>query len=507
MTSYLVYATASQGVFSKLDRCGVLSKDAISECYPQLTVPTCEKDFKVVNDEIFYDFICRLEKDLKANRVSKEAWGAVSKVGSLLIQFADFTYLRVISFSGEPVTFPRYPNDRLITMELSRQLMELHDLQSKRHKSMGFFPIIVGHYSFHSIHRARGMETQMLSKYEQEFFLARLNFDPFGVARKTISQEYAHVPSLEDFWMKCKSEYDVRQRDFSRLSAKQVFEFGLAWILVDLKDDGNVGYCLDEVLMNQVTGNFGIGNSLKRKHKGESSRRSEKLKVHRRSQSKKKITSTTMALAPASLAPSTSPTIALQQDTSMPPLNPATFIFSPQPLCSTPLPEETLKLQMAEFERALSLDDSEDDSHNIVALSDGEDAEREMVVHSVTSHSPRSNFLEWLASQMVPEVRMEMNLKEHDLQLLQNLSGRDKRPKVAKVTSRLIIEDSREKFAEMSIPAEGKEDELTAEDVTVTKVPLGQATTEGLKQDTQTLIDALFLRLDSEKVEKQELQK
>ncbi|KAH9295453.1 hypothetical protein KI387_039041, partial [Taxus chinensis] len=108
---------------------------------------------------------------------------------------------------------------------------------------------------------------------------------------------------------------------------------------------------------------------------------------------------------------------------------------------------------------------------------------------------------------MVPEARVEMNLEERDLQLLQDLSRRDRRPKVAKETSRLIIKDSGEKFAEISIPAEGKIEEFTAEDVTVTKVPLGQATTEGLKQDTQTLLDALFLRLDSEKAEKEELQK
>ncbi|KAH9303626.1 hypothetical protein KI387_008030, partial [Taxus chinensis] len=189
----------SQGVFSKLDRCGVLSKDPIFECYPQLIVHACEKDFKVVNNEFFYDFIYRLDKDLKANRVSKGAWGVVSKVGSLIIQFANKTYLKVTGFSGEPAKLPRYPNDRLITIELSRQLVELHDLQSKRHKSVGFFPITVGHYSCHSIHRAWGMETQMFFEYEQEFFPAPLNFDLFGVARKTISQEYAHVPSLEDF--------------------------------------------------------------------------------------------------------------------------------------------------------------------------------------------------------------------------------------------------------------------------------------------------------------------
>ncbi|KAH9312749.1 hypothetical protein KI387_027784, partial [Taxus chinensis] len=159
------------------------------------------------------------------------------------------------------------------------------------------------------------------------------------------------------------------------------------------------------------------------------------------------------------------------------------------------------------FERALSLDSSEDDSHNTVAVSDGEESEREIVVHSATSHSPRSNFSEWLASRLVPEAREEINLEEHDLQLLLNLGGKDRKPKVAKVTSRLIIEESRQKFAEMSVLTEGKEDELTAEDITVTRVPIGQATTEGLKQDMQTLIDALFLRLDKEKAEKVELQK
>ncbi|KAH9329605.1 hypothetical protein KI387_001713, partial [Taxus chinensis] len=73
---------------------------------------------------------------------------------------------------------------------------------------------------------------------------------------------------------------------------------------------------------------------------------------------------------------------------------------------------------------------------------------------------------------MVPEARVEMNLEEHDLQLLRSLGGKDRRPKIAKVTSRLIIEESGQKFAEMSVPAEGKENELTAEDVTVTRVPL-----------------------------------
>ncbi|KAH9329023.1 hypothetical protein KI387_001131 [Taxus chinensis] len=457
MTSYLVYAATSQGIFSKLDRRGILLKDPIFECYPQLTVPECHKDYKVVNDGFFYGFICKLNSDLKTNRVSKEAWEVVSQHGCIFIQFADFTYLRVTGFSGEPVKLPRYPSDKWVIMELCRQLVEMHDLQSKRHKSTGSFPITVGYYSCQSIHKARGIKAEMFSEYEHEFFPARLNFDPYGVAKKTISQEYSHVPSLEDFWMKCRNEYEVRKKDFNRLSVQQVFDYGLARIPADLTDDGPVlldtyhqmggdraalqeniggchtieersaavlvntsnwlltkGYCLDEALMNQITGNLSARDSIKRKHEGESSRRPEKLKVHKKSQTQEKVTSTAMQ----------------------------TFVFSPQPLRSSPLPEEKLKLQMAEFERALSLDNSKDGSHNTVANLDGEEPEHEMVVHSMTSHSPRSNFSKWLASQSIPEAREEINLEEHDLQLLLSLGGKDRRPKVAKVTSRLIIEES-----------------------------------------------------------------
>ncbi|KAH9330044.1 hypothetical protein KI387_002152, partial [Taxus chinensis] len=119
-------------------------------------------------------------------------------------------------------------------------LVKMHDLQSKRHKSTCFFPITVGYYSCQSIHKARGIEVEMFSECEHQFLPARLNFDPYGVARKIISQEYSHVPSLEDFWMKCRSEYEVRKKDFSRLSARQVFDYGLAQIPTDLIDDGPV---------------------------------------------------------------------------------------------------------------------------------------------------------------------------------------------------------------------------------------------------------------------------
>ncbi|KAH9289496.1 hypothetical protein KI387_033613, partial [Taxus chinensis] len=49
--------------------------------------------------------------------------------------------------------------------------------------------------------------------------------------------------------------------------------------------------------------------------------------------------------------------------------------------------------------------------------------------------------------------------------------------------------------------------ELTTADMAVTKVSIGQTTIEGLKQDTHTLMNTLFLKLDKENAEKTKLQK
>ncbi|KAH9303978.1 hypothetical protein KI387_008382 [Taxus chinensis] len=169
--------------------------------------------------------------------------------------------------------------------------------------------------------------------------------------------------------------------------------------------------------MNQITGNFTAGDSRKRKHEGESSKRLEKLKVHKKSQIQEKANSTTIVLVSASPT-STHSTLEApepQGDLIVPSLNLTSFVFSPQPLRSSPLPAEKLKAQMAEFEKSLLLDNSEGDSHNTVANSDGAESEHEMVVHSVTSHSLRSNFSSWLALQTIPESREEINLEEHDL--------------------------------------------------------------------------------------------
>ncbi|KAH9294155.1 hypothetical protein KI387_040646, partial [Taxus chinensis] len=66
-----------------------------------------------------------------------------------------------------------------------------------------------------------------------------------------------------------------------------------------------------------------------------------------------------------------------------------------------------------------------------------------------------------------------------DLQLLRTIERKRKRAKMPKVTSRLVIDPSGKKFAEIATPPAGKKKgELTKEDLTITKVPLGEVTTE-----------------------------
>ncbi|KAH9311870.1 hypothetical protein KI387_026905, partial [Taxus chinensis] len=260
MTSYLVYAVASQGIFSKLDRRSGLVKDPIFDCYPQLTVPECHKDYKAVNNGFFYEFICKLNSDLKTSMVSK-------KLGKLYLNMATFSSILVNTSN---------------------------------------------------------------------------------------------------------------------------------WLLTK-------GYCLDEALMNQITNNFTVGDSLKRKHEGEIVEGWKSLKL-KKSHIQEKAKSTAIAPVPASPTSThrTSAAPKPQRDLIVPPLNPTSFVFSPRPLRSSPIHTEKLKAQMMEFEKALSLDNSEGGSHNTVANFDRVESEHEMV-HLVTSHSPRSNFSSWLANRSIPK--------------------------------------------------------------------------------------------------------
>jgi hypothetical protein len=59
---------------------------------------------------------------MPARRLSPEMKEKVKKYGSWVIQFPHFTYIRVVGSMACPKRLPWYPPDRVVLMELGRQL-------------------------------------------------------------------------------------------------------------------------------------------------------------------------------------------------------------------------------------------------------------------------------------------------------------------------------------------------------------------------------------------------
>lgn len=134
MSSYLVYLAASLRHFSGLSTKGDRSLIPVWEYYDQLPLRPSRLHFRRVQDAFFGYFICQFVKTLKNRRISNEAWERVNEYGCLFLQFLTFTYMRVGCYNGQPYILPRYSTDKIILMELGRQIMTIHAHQSVKHK-------------------------------------------------------------------------------------------------------------------------------------------------------------------------------------------------------------------------------------------------------------------------------------------------------------------------------------------------------------------------------------
>lgn len=68
-------------------------------------------------------------------RVYEAAWKKVNEYGCLVLQFPTFTYMRVGWFDDHPYMLTRYPTDKIILIELGRQMMVVHAKQLAAHKA------------------------------------------------------------------------------------------------------------------------------------------------------------------------------------------------------------------------------------------------------------------------------------------------------------------------------------------------------------------------------------
>ena len=74
-----------------------------------------------VNDIFFMHIVRKLQKRLHI-KMLVGAMKLVKEYGAWFIQFPTFSYIQVQGFSMEPYKLPRYPNDKMVLLELSQKL-------------------------------------------------------------------------------------------------------------------------------------------------------------------------------------------------------------------------------------------------------------------------------------------------------------------------------------------------------------------------------------------------
>jgi len=72
-----------------------------------------------------------------------------------------FTYLRVGYFQGYPYMLPKSPRDKIVLMELCRQMIVVHNKQMELKKPSFKFLVEIGRYSIATATKAKALETKM----------------------------------------------------------------------------------------------------------------------------------------------------------------------------------------------------------------------------------------------------------------------------------------------------------------------------------------------------------
>jgi len=82
--------------------------------------------------------------------ISPEAASLIKIYVSYFIQYPRFAYLRVGRFDGYPYKLPRYVDDKMVLIELCRQIGSLNKKCKDKRKPGIPFPIGLSHYNYKS---------------------------------------------------------------------------------------------------------------------------------------------------------------------------------------------------------------------------------------------------------------------------------------------------------------------------------------------------------------------
>jgi len=122
----------------------------VYEHYLDLQEDNALRKFASVND-VFYTYMVRVLKGEKDKRLSKDVENTIGLHSSWYIQFPNFTYIRIKGFEGKPFMLPRYPSNKLIVLEFSRQNLNAFRMYKKRYGRGNLkLPWAAGRYFFYN---------------------------------------------------------------------------------------------------------------------------------------------------------------------------------------------------------------------------------------------------------------------------------------------------------------------------------------------------------------------
>ena len=219
MGSYLFYLIARLYEYPGLRTLGEIGSGPgqclMHKCYPQLHLHNT-KDFKMFYDAFAMKMV-RVLQGTPARRLSQEVEAKVKKYMSWFIQFPQFTYIRVAGSTVCPKRLPRYPSDKVVLMELARQLEHCDKTMKLKGEAGVPLSLVIGNDSCPNPVAFAATEKE-IEQYHCGWYRARQGFDPNGLIKTSHENTFKHIPTLEDFWANAQDDFHVRKLAFSKLS-------------------------------------------------------------------------------------------------------------------------------------------------------------------------------------------------------------------------------------------------------------------------------------------------
>lgn len=137
MTPYIVYILASNFRYRDLTYLGLVGTSAnqykVYDYYPQLQIQNEMNHYKRINDAFIMFIVRALQRDLNI-RLSSFVMDMIKRFGYWFIQFPKFTHFRMEGFLGAPYRLPKYPNDKLVLLDITMQLCTTNKLLKDKHR-------------------------------------------------------------------------------------------------------------------------------------------------------------------------------------------------------------------------------------------------------------------------------------------------------------------------------------------------------------------------------------